>query len=132
MEGFESIKKGLEKALGVKFKVIDITEDAILEEEKKLFTKMINHLEKLVANEHKTFTQTGIDTSTIVAPYWTMLEEVVRFAFNEEVASIVWWYIYERKNAAGDIMACEDEDGTEYFFKTPGDLYELIVYKFDL
>ena len=41
MEGFESIKKGLEKALGVKFKVIDITEDEVLEQEKKLFTKMI-------------------------------------------------------------------------------------------
>ena len=62
----------------------------------------------------------------------TMMEEIMRFAFNEEVAGIVWWYVYERKNANGDIMAWEDEDGTEYFFKTPGDLYELIIYKFDL
>lgn len=132
MEGFESIKKGLEKALGVKFKVIDITEDAIIEEEKKLFTKMLIHLEKLAANEAKILASTGIDTSSIVSPYWTMMEEIVRFAFNDEVAVIVWWYIYERKNAAGEITAWEDEDGIEYFFKTPGDLYELIIYKFDL
>ena len=132
MEGFENIKKTLEKALGVRFKVVDITEDGNLEEDKKLFTKMINHLEKLVAHEHKIFTTTGIDTSTIVSPYWTMMEEILQFTFNEEVASIVWWYVYERKNAAGEIIAWEDEDGTEYFFKTPGDLYELIVYKFDL
>jgi len=132
MEGFENIKKTLEKALGVRFKVVDITEDTNLEEDKKLFTKMINHLEKLVAHEHKIFTSTGIDTSTIVSPYWTMMEEILNFTFNEEVANIVWWYVYERKNAAGEILAWEDEDGTEYFFKTPGDLYELIVYKFDL
>lgn len=132
MEGFEVIKKSLEKVLNVRFKVVDITQDEVLEEEKKLFTKMINHLEKLVAHENKIFTQTGIDTSTIVSPYWTMMEEIVRFAFNEEVASIIWWYIYERKNAAGDIIAWEDEDGTEYLFKTPGDLYELIIFKFDL
>jgi hypothetical protein len=132
MEGFEVIKKSLEKVLNVRFKVVDMTQDESLEEEKKLFTKMINHLEKLVANEHKIFTQTGIDTSTIVAAYWTMMEEILRFAFNEEVASIIWWYVYERKNAAGDILAWEDEDGTEYLFKTPGDLYELIIYKFDL
>ena len=74
MEGFESIKKTLEKALGVRFKVVDITEDTNLEEDKKLFTKMINHLEKLVAHEHKIFTTTGIDTSTIVSPYWTMMD----------------------------------------------------------
>ena len=132
MEGFENIKKTLEKALGVRFKVVDITEDANLEEDKKRFTKMINHLEKLVAHEHKVFTTTGIDTSTIVSPYWTMMEEILQFTFDDEVASIVWWYVYKRKNAAGEIMAWEDEDGTEYFFKTPGDLYELIVYKFDL
>ena len=132
MEGFENIKKTLEKALGVRFKVVDITEDTNLEEDKKLFTKMINHLEKLVAHEHKIFTSTDIDTSTIVSPYWTMMEEILNFTFNEEVANIVWWYVYERKNAAGEILAWEDEDGTEYFFKTPGDLYELIVYKFDL
>ena len=132
MEGFENIKKTLEKALGVRFKVVDITEDGNLEEDKKLFTKMINHLEKLVAHEHKVFTTTGIDTSTIVSPYWTMMEEILQFTFNDDVAAIVWWYVYERKNANGDIMAWEDEDGTEYFFKTPGDLYELIVYKFDL
>ncbi len=53
MEGFESIRKGLEKALGIRFKIVDITEDTILEEEKKLFTKMINHLEKLVTNENR-------------------------------------------------------------------------------
>lgn len=132
MEGFEIIRKNLEKVLGIKFKVIDMTQDESLEEEKKLFTKMINHLEKLVAHENKIFTQTGIDTSTIVSPYWTMMEEIMRFTFNEEVAAIVWWYVYERKNAAGDIMAWEDEEGTEYLFKTPGDLYELIIYKFDL
>ncbi len=132
MQGFESIKKGLEKALGVKFKVIDITEDAIIEEKKKWFTKLIVHLEKLVSREHKLFITTGIDTSTIVSPYWTIMEEILQFTFDDEVASIIWWYIYERKNAAGEIQAWEDEDGTEYFFKTPSDLYELIIYKFDM
>jgi len=29
-------------------------------------------------------------------------------------------------------MAWEDEDGDQYKFETPGDLYEYIVFKFDL
>jgi hypothetical protein len=132
MESFELIKKALDETFKVKFKVIDVTEDKNLKEEKKLFTKMLSKIEKLSQNEHKIFELTKIDTTTIVEPYWDMMGDILAFAFTEEVANILWWYVYERKNAAGEVMAWEDEDGTEYFFKTPGDLYELIVYKFDL
>jgi len=132
MESFELIKKALDEAFGVTFKVVDITEDKILKEEKKLFTKMVNRIEKLAQNEHKIFELTKIDTSSIVEPYWDVMGEILSFAFTEEVADIVWWYVYERKNAAGQIIPWEDEDGVEYKFETPGDLYEYIVFKFDL
>lgn len=132
MESFELIKKALDETFGLKFKIIDVTEDKILKEEKKLFTKMVNRIEKLAQNEHKIFELTKIDTSTIVEPYWEVMGEILAFTFTEEVADLVWWYIYERKNAAGEVMAWEDEDGVEYKFETPGDLYEYIVFKFDL
>jgi hypothetical protein len=132
VESFELIKEGLEETFKVKFKVIDVTEDKILKEEKKLFTKMLNRIEKLLQNEHKIFELTKIDTSTIVEPYWEIIGEILTFAFTDEVADILWWYVYERKNAAGEIMTWEDEDGDQYKFETPGDLYEYIVFKFDL
>ena len=132
MESFELIKKALDETFNVKFKIIDVTEDKILKEEKKLFTKMLSRIEKLAQNEHKIFELTKIDTTTIVEPYWDMMGEILAFAFTEEVADILWWYVYERKNAAGEVMAWEDEDGVEYKFETPGDLYEYIVFKFDL
>lgn len=132
MEGFEQIKHSLEKALGLKFKVIDITDEFSSDEEKKLFTKMINHLEKLTQHEHKVFDTFKIDLSTITEPYWAMLEECLTFAFSTEIQELIWWYINDRLNAAGEVTAWEDEDGTEYVFKTPGDLYEYILYKFDL
>jgi len=132
VESFELIKEALEETFKVKFKVIDVTEDKILKEEKKLFTKMLNRIEKLLQNEHKIFELTKIDTSTIVEPYWEVMGEILSFAFSDEVADLLWWYVYERKNAAGEVMAWEDEDGVEYKFETPGDLYEYIVFKFDL
>jgi hypothetical protein len=132
MEGFELIRKNLEKALAVKFKVVDITDDFSSDEEKKLFTKMINHLEKLSQHEDKIFDAFKIELSTITEPYWSMLEECLTFAFSTEVKDLIWWYIHDRINAAGDVVAWEDEDGTEYVFKTPGDLYEYILYKFDI
>lgn len=132
MESFELIKKALDETFKVKFKVIDVTEDKNLKEEKKLFTKMLSKIEKLAQNEHKIFELTKIDTTTIVEPYWDMMGEILAFAFTEEVADILWWYVYERRNAAGEITAWEDEDGDKYKFETPGDLYEYIVFKFDL
>ena len=132
MEDFEIIKKLLENNLGVAFKVSEAKEDEILDEEKKLFTKLINHLEKLVNHEHKVFETFKIDLSTLVEPYWNLIEDCLNFSFDEEAQEIIWWYVHDRKNAAGEITAYEDEDGIEYKFNTPGDLYEYILFKFDL
>jgi len=132
MESFEIFKKALDETFGVKFKIIDAAEDKILKEEKKLFTKMIRSIEKLAQSEHKIFELTKIDTSSIVEPYWAVMGEILGFSFSEEVAELVWWYIYERKDPSGTLVAWEDDDGVEFKFETAGDLYEYIVFKFDL
>lgn len=133
MEDFNKIKQTLGKALGVVFKVTEAKfEDDLLDEEKKLFVKLVNHLEKLTEHEHKVFEKFSIDISTITEPYWAMIEECLNFSFDAEVQELIWWYVHDRKNAAGEVMAWEDESGTEYRFSTPGDLYEYILFKFDL
>jgi len=128
MDGFDEIKQALESILGVQFEIEDL-EDT-LEEEKIKFSKMINHLEKLVNFEHSVFESSHIDLSTITQKYWLMLEETLEFCFSKETSEVIWWYVHDRKNAAGDILGWEDEDGTEYKFATPADLYEFIMFKF--
>jgi hypothetical protein len=130
MDEINTIVKGLEEYLGVTFVVQDIT-DVTLDEEKKFFVKMVNHLEKLEIHEHKIFESFKIDLSTITQPYWAMIEECLSFSLSAEIQDMIWWYIHDRKNAAGELIGWEDEDGTEYKFKTPGDLYEFILHKFD-
>jgi len=132
MEDFNIIKKVLQKNLGVTFKVAEALEDEILDEEKKLFTPLITHLETLVTHQHNVFEYLKIDLSTLSEPYWEIIEECLNFSFDEEVQELIWWYIHDRKNAAGDVTAWEDEDGVEYKFNTPADLYEYIAFKFDL
>lgn len=130
MEPIDEIVKALETTLNVKFTIQDIHDDS-LDEEKKLFVKMVNHLEKLTEHEHKVFESYKIDLSTITDPYWDMIEECLGFALSPEVQEIMWWYIHDRKNAAGEIIAWEDEEGTEFKFNNPSDLYEYILHKFD-
>lgn len=130
MEPIDAIVKALQSMLDVKFDIEDIHDD-YLDEEKKLFTKLVNHLEKLTEHEHKIFEKFKIDLSTISDPYWDLIEECLSFSLSQEVQELVWWYIHDRKNAAGELVAWEDEDGTEYKFNTPADLYEFILHKFD-
>lgn len=132
MEGFELIKNGLDKFFGLTFKVVDVTEDKILKQEKKLFTRMINSIEKLAQNEVKIFKTTKIDTSSIVEPYWDVMGEILSFTFTDEVEELIWWYVNDRKDENGNLATWEDEDGVPYKFENPGDLYEYIVFKFDL
>jgi hypothetical protein len=132
MDNFEQIKKSLEKALGVKFKVSNTAEESFTDQEKKAFTKMVKRLEKLVANEDTIYKQSKIDISTIVEPYWEAIEEVLAFHLSDVVAGIIWWYVYDRKDTNGKIQPWEDEDGTDYIIKTPGDLYEFIINKYSL
>lgn len=131
MEDFNIIKQTLEQVLKVKFKVTEAREEEIFDEEKKLFIKLVNHLERLENHEHKLFEDFKIDLSTITEPYWDLIAECLNFSFDQEVQELIWWYIRDRKNAAGSILAWEDETGTEYKFNTPGDLYEYIIFKFD-
>lgn len=132
MDNLFKIQKSLEKALGVKFKTIPTVDDAYLDEEKKAFVKIIKHLEKLIANEDAIYEQSKIDTTTIVEPYWAMIEELLVFYFSNTVAEIIWWYIYDRKKSDGKIQPWVDEDGTAYTFKNPGDLYEYIMIKYGI
>lgn len=132
MESFEIIKKIIDETFGIEFKVIDVTEDKILKEEKKLFTKMINKVEKLIINEDKIYEATKIDTSSIVEPYWTVISDIFSFTFSDDVADLIWWYLHNRKASDGKILPWEDDDGVEYKFENPGDLYEYIIFKFDL
>lgn len=132
MDNLYRIQKSLEKVLGVKFKPVPTVDDTYLDEEKKAFIKVVKHLEKLMANEDSIYEKSKIDITTIVEPYWAMIEELLVFYFSNTVAEIIWWYIYDRKLDGGKIQPWVDEDGTAYTFKNPGDLYEYIMFKYGM
>lgn len=132
MDSLDEIKKVLERALNARFRVADMNDTSGLGEDKKLFTKLIRKIEKLVHNEDKIFTDNKIDITTIVEPYWALIEYVLDLHFTTEISDIIWWYIYNRKDDNGKILLWEDESGEEFKFNNPGDLYEYITQKYEL
>lgn len=127
------VKQTLEKLLNIKLVSQDVSdelEESDLEGERKWFSRIINHLEKLIRNEHAIYEEYKVDMSTMAEPYWDIIEDLINFTYEEGAADLIWWYVHERKNAAGKLTKWEDEDGKEYEFKEASDLFDFIVYKY--
>ena len=133
MEIINKIKKLLEQTLNVKFKTKPSPEDSVDEVDRISFIRMIKHLEKLAHNETILLNQSGIDITSIVSPYWEMIEEIMAMTWTDELSVIIWWYVFERKDpVTGDVKPWEDIDGTEYKFETAEEFYEYLSKHFDL
>lgn len=130
------IQDTLENLLNAKLRVeyIDYEtqdDDEMIKEEKKIFSKIMSRLEKLKENETMIYDQYGMSMEAISEPYWDVIEDLIDFLYMEEAADVIWWYIHDRKSIAGKIFPWEDEeDGKEYIFNTPSDLFDYILYKY--
>jgi len=120
------IKSNLEKLLGVKL----VTEklEGNSEGEQKGFCNLIDCLEKLIDSERAMLREHGVDTSTLVNPYWDAIEDLIDFTSEPEIADVVWWYLHSRKGSKGEILKWVDEDGDgeSYTFKDSSELYAYI------
>lgn len=121
----------LGRALNVRFKV-RLSPEVMNDDETRLsFIRMVKHLEKLANNEDNVYTQTGIDITTIVDPYWDMVEELVSIMYTEELSRLIWWFIFfNRDNTAGISRVWEDIDGTEHKLDTVEQLYDYVNERF--
>ncbi len=130
------IQDTLENLLNAKLRVeyIDYEtqdDDEKIKEEKKIFSKIMSRIEKLKENETMIYDQYGMSMEAISEPYWDVIEDLIDFMYMEEAADVIWWYIHDRKSIAGKVFSWEDEeDGKEYIFNTPSDLFDYILYKY--
>ncbi len=127
------IQNTLEDLLKVEFRIedpSDVIEEDLIKEEKKLFCRLVNNIEKLHANEVKIYQDFEVSISTIAEPYWDVIEDMIDFMYLPEAADVIWWYIHDRKDPSGKMYEWVDE-GKAYAFNTSEDLFEYIRYKYD-
>ena len=127
------IQTTLENLLKVSFNIqdpSDVIEEDLIEEEKKLFCKLVDNIEKLHANEVKIYQEFEFSISTIAEPYWDVIEDMIDFMYLPEAADVIWWYVHDRKDPSGKMYEWLDE-GKAYAFNTSEDLFEYIRYKYD-
>jgi hypothetical protein len=95
---------------------------------KELFIKMINSAEKFSA-EIDRWNDFGIDVYDlpIGSIPWEMFTYWATSQFDEAGQDWIDWYLWERKDFSGNLLACYDEDGSKFFVNNPEDLWELVV-----
>lgn len=129
MEDFEGKKEIInlfDKILGSKVSI----KDNIDKTEETLFVHFVNKLDETHIDEEKLYESSGIEIGRYTNPLWDVIENILKLLYGEESANLIQWYILDRFNPDGTIVPIEDENGKQYKFNTPEDLWGYINYRY--
>tara|TARA_R100001443_G_C3297153_1_gene164323 strand:- start:304 stop:708 length:405 start_codon:yes stop_codon:yes gene_type:complete len=125
-EGEEDIRNLFRKMLGSDI----IIKDNISENEEKLFILFVEQLESAKKLEDK-ITELGLEVKSLVDPLWIVIENLLKLQFGLDTTELIMFYLYERFNPDGTIIALEDEEtGKKYILKEPKDLFSYIKFRY--
>jgi hypothetical protein len=129
MEDFEGKKEIIDlfdKILGSKVSI----KDNINKTEETLFVHFVNKLDETHIDDEKLYESSGIEIGRYTNPLWDVIENILKLLYGEESADLIQWYILDRFNPDGTIVPIEDENGKQYKFNTPEDLWSYINYRY--
>lgn len=95
---------------------------------KENFIKLIQTAEKFDAEIERWY-DFGIELQElpICELPWKMFDCYIDDHFTEDGIDWINWYLFERRSIfTGEVMACWDEEGNEFYVNTPEDLWELV------
>jgi hypothetical protein len=125
-EGLQDIKDLFNQVLGSEVTIkdnIDATEEGV-------FIVFIKKLEEAYNIENQLFDIGGLELAKVTDPLWLVLENSFKFLYGEEATDLIMWYIFDRFNPDGSVVPLEDENGKQYIFNEPKDLWAYIKYRF--
>jgi hypothetical protein len=99
-------------------------------EEKEMFISIVSTLEQCWLRTNIIHTQLGVDFYNYEQHYFTMIEDLLYLKYGETVSTLVLWYVYDRYDQDGDLLAIDvkigDKPKKQYLLKTPLDLWILV------
>lgn len=125
-EGEDDIRDLFRKMLGCDI----IIKDNISENEEQLFTLFVQQLESAKKLEDSLI-ELGLEVKPLVDPLWIVIENLLKLQFGLDTTQLIMFYLYERFNPDGTIIALEDEEtGKKYILKEPKDLFSYIKFRY--
>ena len=125
-EGEEDIRNLFKKMLGSDI----IIKDNIGENEEKLFTMLVEQLEKAKKIEDETIAL-GLEFKSIIDPLWIVIESMLKLQFGLDTYELIMLYLYERFGPDEKLIPLVDEEtGKNYLLETPKDLFNYIKFRY--
>tara|TARA_R100000773_G_scaffold28624_1_gene24585 strand:- start:254 stop:658 length:405 start_codon:yes stop_codon:yes gene_type:complete len=125
-EGEDDIRDLFRKMLGCDI----IIKDNISENEEQLFILFVQQLESAKKLEDSLI-ELGLEVKPLVDPLWIVIENLLKLQFGLDTTQLIMFYLYERFNPDGTIIALEDEEtGKKYILKEPKDLFSYIKFRY--
>jgi hypothetical protein len=123
-EDLNEIKNLFEQILDSKV----IVKDTLNAKEKELFTLFVTKMEETYNTENKIFEAGLIDLAKVTDPLWLVIENAFKIMYSPEVTELIFWYIFDRINDKGKLIAYIDAKGKEYKFNNIDDLWNYVQH----
>ena len=98
--------------------------------EKDEFKQLVESLEFCNKRDLVLFENFGIDVSSYVDPYWSVIEQLVFLMYGEIKAEIILWWLYHRFDEEGNLLPIEldeeNEETKQVYIKTINELWNFL------
>jgi hypothetical protein len=121
-EEIKHIKKLFDTVLGADTTV----KDNIKATESTVFEILIQKADDSLDLEDKLIEVADINLTKVTDPLWFIIENQFKLIYGEEATEIIMWYLMERLDEDGNIIALEDEEGNQTILNKPIDLWRYL------
>jgi hypothetical protein len=120
-EEIKHVKKLFDTVLGAD----TVIKDNIKATESTIFEILIQKADDSLNLEDK-LGEMDISITKITDPLWFVIENQFKLIYGEEATEIIMWYLIERLDENGSVMALEDEEGNQTILNEPIDLWKYL------
>jgi hypothetical protein len=120
-EEIKYIKKLFDTVLGANTTV----KDNIKATESTVFEILIQKADDSLNLEDK-LGEMDIDITKITDPLWFVIENQFKLIYGEEATEVIMWYLMERLDEEGNVVALEDEDENKIILNKSIDLWKYL------
>lgn len=121
-EEIKHIKKLFDTVLGAD----TVVKDNIKATESTIFEMLIQKADYSLDLEDKLAKIADINLTEVTDPLWFIIETQFKLIYGEEATELIMWYLMERLDENGNVIALEDEEDNQIILNNPIDLWRYL------
>jgi hypothetical protein len=117
---FKSLSDLIGKGINIKE-----SKQNVKKQEKEYFLSLVTELIKINADS-LIINSLGVNLMEHENKFIIVIKLLLDKVYGEDKSSIILWWVFESISPEGEVLPIVDDNGKEYFIKTPNQLYEFL------